>query len=180
MPKYLARIANSVAVDTEINGASRETVDTLGVYSRKLRTNVGSAGDPTHSFFSHTDSGMYTVGGDIRLASNGTNTFVMDETDVYVSGSKVNGNNVISGAAVGTLDNTHDIIRSTGTQTITLPLASSLPGKLYIIVNTAAHTTTINRSGSDTINDTTTTSISLLSNAAYIWLRSDGVDLWMS
>lgn len=69
-----------------------------------------------------------------------------------------------------------------GATTITLPLASAVPGKQYYIIKktTAGFTLAINTSGSDTVDgvDTSITALSAPNNR--IKLCSNGISTWYS
>lgn len=81
-----------------------------------------------------------------------------------------------------TLDNTHDTIlcNISSPGTLTLPLSVTYPGKEYIIINQTSNAVGIQVSGSDHINDTSTTSISLSTLNSKCRIVSDGSSMWYS
>ncbi|MFC7774289.1 hypothetical protein [Flavobacterium sp. GCM10027622] len=120
----------------------------------------------------------------LRLQGTGSNTDVRIgmNTNAVVANSVLQVNGSISKSIVSTstnltLTDAHYTVVLTGGATtvgITLPLASSATGRVYIIRNTSGSTKTIsnytNESG---------TSVSVLNNNSVVWLQSDGTN-WLS
>ncbi len=87
---------------------------------------------------------------------------------------------IISGTSI-TLDSNYYLIElsDTGSVTVTLPQASTESGREYVLIKTGATgAITINRSGSDTIDDGSTTSISLTTQYDKVSLISNGSNRW--
>lgn len=154
------------ALDTVLIGGNRDSgglqwaysgyIDNLAAYNRRLTTDEIRVAYYEHALHINDFNGSITS-----------------------DGFKLNQNGVVTGAAIGTLTNLNDTVRSTGTQTITLPSSFLNPGKVFTILNTAAHTTTINASGSDTIDDASTTTINITASYEHVTLKSDGVSVWL-
>ena len=135
------------------------------------------------AFILNRATGIGTFSSALLLSPNvpasTTNSAYNDSGNFYWDGYKLNNDSVMSSVSIGTLDLANDIVRSTAAQTITLPLAANSPGKTYTVLNTAAHNTDIQRSGSDTIDDGSTTTITLTTAYEHVTLKSDGIALWM-
>jgi len=99
--------------------------------------------------------------------------------NLYWGLDKLNANVIATGGT--TTLTVQDVYRVNSTPaTVTLPAASSCPGRVVTIVNIGANTTTITRAGSDTIDDGSTTSIQIVADREHVSLRSDGTSLWMA
>jgi hypothetical protein len=144
---------DQIEIRVENNEKLRLGVDELTAYQPLLLDQV-SAPSPT------TDR-LYNVSGDL-----------------FFNGHAITAPSVLSTASNQTLDQTDDIVRTTGALTITLPLAATYPGKVYTVYNTAAHTTTINTAGSDIFDDGSA-SLTITTLREHVRLFSDGVSAWL-
>lgn len=119
-------------------------------------------------YVSSSDSQLHfidTSGTDIALGSGGggSKNYVLDETTSRTLGSDDDVVNFNSSSAV----------------TVTLPVSSSTDAaKEYIIIRSGTGVVTINRSGSDTIDGTTNTSVTLNTQYDRTIILNDGAGIW--
>ena len=124
-----------------------------------------------------------TSGGDVYI--NSTSNFYWQNTNarlglkqssptstLHVTGSVAYA--VTTTASGITLGETHYIVLVTGTVTITLPAASGCTGRTYVIKNalTGPGTVTVGRTGTDTIDGTTSLSLAVANKTTTV--VSDG------
>jgi hypothetical protein len=130
-----------------------------------------------------TERVRITSGGDVYI--NSTSNFYWQNTNarlglkqssptstLHVTGSVAYA--VTTTASGITLDETHYIVLVTGTVTITLPAASGCTGRTYVIKNalTGPGTVTVGRTGTDTIDGTTSLSLAVANKTTTV--VSDG------
>ena len=130
------------------------------------------------SFYTRTNGlniaevGRFTSGGDFYV--NSTSQFYWQNTNgrlglkqsspnstLHVTGSMAHA--VTSTGSAITLDETHHVVLVTAAVTISLPTASGCTGRKYIIKNAISGpgTVTVGRSGTDTIDGSTTVSLAV-------------------
>lgn len=150
---------------------------------REVLRGEASGSAPMIGFLGANASTRITVTGNtfgssglVSLA-NALQTFGLVTSTLAPSGFNVSvitvGTSGTSGSA--TLTNLNDICICKWRANITLPPASSLPGKVYAIKSRSNETVTIYASGADTIDDDATLEITTKNSA--VWLISDG-SIW--
>jgi hypothetical protein len=115
---------------------------------------------------------------DILTSSNNSNPITVNN-DLQTTGRLRKTTTITSST---TLNNGYDIVLCNPSTaiTITLPQASVNNGREYSIVNKTANIITINTHSGDTIDNGSTTSITLLTQYSKIKLTSDGTTIWFS
>jgi hypothetical protein len=116
-----------------------------------------------------------TVVGSATVGASAAPTSTLD-----VQGSTARKVTAVTSAV--TLDNTHSVVKadaSGGAFAVTLPSASSCPGREYRIFKSdaSANAVTVTRAGSDTINGANT--FPLGTQYKFVVVQSDGNSLWM-
>ncbi|HUD21063.1 MAG TPA: hypothetical protein VMQ44_03300 [Candidatus Saccharimonadales bacterium] len=95
-------------------------------------------------------------------------------------GTNLDIQNVATKTSDATLSSANTVVladTTSGAVALTLPLASTLTGKIFRLKNTGTHTLTINRSGSNTIDGGT--SAQLITKYSSIDLASDGTNWYI-
>jgi hypothetical protein len=113
------------------------------------------------------------------LTSSSGNTPITISNDLQTTG-RLRTTTTITGSA--SLDNTYDIVLCNPTNAIiiTLPQGSLNNGREYSIVNKSTNTILINTYAGDTIDDGSTSSLSLSTQYSKLKLTCDGTTNWFS
>ncbi len=153
-----------------------EVIDTVGDAVFFVDTSLDQV--QASNLYVQTGTGAYVNLGANATALSASNHLQNFGGDLYWGLGKLNSNVAASGGT--TTLTVQDVYRVTSTpSTVTLPAATSCPGRIVTIVNIGTNTTTIQRAGSDTIDDAVTTSIQIVADREHVSLRSDGTSLWM-
>ena len=149
-------------------------------------TNVnGTVGAPSYSFTNATTSGLFYDGANsIDLAFGGNAIVEVAATGIVVNGSVtmenvIEGVKAYSGAGAHILNTDGERVNTvshTAASSVTLPDGPST-GTKYTIVNVNIGTVTINRSGTDTIDDNASTSLTMATQYQRITLQYIGT-IW--
>ncbi|VAW11089.1 hypothetical protein MNBD_BACTEROID03-1215 [hydrothermal vent metagenome] len=154
------------------------------IRSEGYNSTFGTEGSPAYSFIASgsddSNTGMYRIAADeLGFSVGGNLALTVDEpstgvTKVVIKESLEVGASVtmavLTTSGATTLDDTHYTIILGGNHNITLPLASSVTGRVYIIKNVTVNTPTIS-SYIDSIGTATTTI-----GPGVIQLQSDGTN----
>ena len=192
----------SVSSDTigfATNSTQRMTIGT------QVLAMDGSNSTPSYSFTDGTNTGMFydDANNDLEFTVEGTNTMTFTSTITVSRVDFIPDNNatrsfgtnstrwdtiygggyagtVTSEGSSTTLDEGDFAVRCTAAITITVPAASSHSGRIYHIIHdiSAGGTVTIARTGSDTFDDGSTTSLTLTTRYDHSQLLSDGSSIW--
>lgn len=158
---------------------------TTGAGSGKILTSdslgVGTWQSPTTSYTTlNVDSSINIgTGSPVSLTYSSTNNLTIGGNTILNGGVRYKVRTTTATSI--TLDETDYLIRcgSTSATTVTLPTASNNSGRVYIVVKSnTGSTVTIQRSGSDTMDNDSITSIQLVSKHDRAHFISNGESIW--
>jgi len=144
---------------------------------------LGSSGSTTGNWLQSTNATDLSINYPLRLNPNGGNVGVATGTTTPATALTVGGAVAVPYVTTGTatsltLDNTHQTVRRFGAcSTITIPQASTCPGRLYTIINsngTGSGVSLAVAAGGGVYDDVTNTSITSLAENNRITIQSDG------